>query len=117
MIIYRFDRLFRARGIDRPFTFLQQAGFSMNFASKIKNNRVSRLNMKEMEKLCLLLRCTPNDMMVWIPDKNVPHDADVPLASLRLPEIEIDMVKAINAIPLAKLERIEKLIQEELKKE
>lgn len=117
MIVYRFDRLFKARGIERPFTFLQQAGFSMNFASKIKNNRVSRLNMKQMEKLCLLLKCTPNDMMAWIPDKNAPYDDDVPLAALRMSETEIDMVKTINSIPLGKLERIEQLIREELKKQ
>ena len=89
----------------------------MNFASKNKNHRASWLNMKQMEKLCLLLKCTPDDMMVWIPDKNTPYDADAPLAALRMSETEIDMVKTINAIPLSKLDRIEMLIQEELKKE
>jgi len=37
--------MFKARGIDKPFAFLQKAGFSDNFSSKIKNNRVSRLDL------------------------------------------------------------------------
>ena len=68
MLYYNFDRIFRARAIDRPFSYLQKAGFSPNFASRIKNNRVSRLNLLQMERLCLLLKCTPLDFMEWKPE-------------------------------------------------
>src|SRR5690554_4722218 len=117
MIIYRFDRMFKARGIDKPFAFLQKAGFSDTFSSKIKNNRVSRLDLKPMEKLCLLLKCTPNDLMAWIPDKDVHYEESHPLNALRMSESETDMVKIINSIPLGKLEMIEQLIKKELEKQ
>jgi hypothetical protein len=46
MIKYNFERIFKARGIGRPFSFLRRNEFSNNFASRIKNNRVARLDMK-----------------------------------------------------------------------
>jgi len=117
MIIYRFDRIFKARGIDKPFALLQKAGFSANFSSKIKNSRVSRLSLKQIERLCLLLKCTPNDLMAWIPDKDEHYSDNHPLNELRMSESEIDMVKIINSIPLGKLELIEQLIKKELEKQ
>lgn len=66
--------------------------------------------------MCLLLKCTPNDLMAWIPDKDVQYEDDHPLNELRMSESEIDMVKIINSIPLGKLELIEKLIKMELEK-
>jgi len=114
MLKYNFDRVFRARGIDRPFTFLKNAGFSDNFASKVKNNRVARLNLKEMERLCFLLKCTPNDIMVWQPESDNETIESHPLSELRKTVTDVDLVKTISSIPLGQVERIEKLIKEEI---
>lgn len=116
MLHYNFDRIFRARAIDKPFSYLQKAGFSDNFASRIKNNRVSRLDLKQMERLCILLKCTPLDLMEWSPDKDIIVDDSHPLHVLRKSVNYVDMVKTISEIPLGKLERIEKLIHDEMKK-
>ena len=117
MLYYRFDRIFKARGIDQPFTYMINAGFSVAMASKIKNNHVVQLKMHHLERFCLLLKCTPNDLLEWVPDKNAAYDDNHPLKALKRSEIEVDMVKTINSIPLNKLEQIEKLIREELQKQ
>lgn len=117
MLIYRFDRIFKARGIAHPFTYLRNAGFSDTLASRIKNNKVKRLGMIHLEKLCILLKCTPNDVVAWVPDSKTDIEADHPLNSLRQTDTEIDLVKTINSIPLGKLEKIEQLIKDELNKE
>ncbi len=111
MLRYNFTRIFKAKAIDRPFTFLRKAGFSESFASKVKNNRVNRLNLDLLERLCLSLGCTPNDFMEWRPRNNQSLPANHPLNELRRTEKLFDLTMAINALPMAKLEEIEKLIK------
>lgn len=115
MIRYNFNRIFKARGIEKPFSYLSKAGFSQNFATKVKNNQVARLNMSELEKLCILLRCTPNDFCEWIPDKDVQLDSEHPLQKLKRTEKVIDITKMLNSIPLEYLEDIESVIADKVK--
>ena len=115
MINYNFDRIFKARGINRPFTYLTKAGFSDNFATKIKNNRVKRLGLKELEKLCLLLCCTPNDFYEWIPDDNIQADKSHALQAIRKSDKVFDLTKALHSVPLGKLNKIEELINDAIK--
>lgn len=115
MIRYNFNRIFKARGIEKPFTYLSKAGLSQNFATKVKNNKVARLNMSELEKLCILLRCTPNDICEWIPDKDVQLDSEHPLHKLKRSEKVIDITKMLNSIPIEYLEDIESVISDKVK--
>jgi DNA-binding Xre family transcriptional regulator len=116
MLTYNFERVFKAKGIDRPFTFLRQAGFSDNFATKVKNNRVSRLDLRLLERLCLKLGCSPNDFMEWTPDKDQVVDKNHPINVIKKTDKIIDMTKTLNSVPLSKLEEIERLINEQLNK-
>ncbi len=115
MIRYNFNRIFKARGIEKPFTYLSKAGFSQNFATKVKNNRVARLNMNELEKLCIILCCTPNDLCEWVPEKDVQLDLTHPLQTIKRTEKVIDITKILNSIPLEYLEDIESVIAEKVK--
>ena len=116
MIKYDFDRIIKARGIERPFTYLRNAGFNDHMATRIKNNRVIRLDIKHLERLCILLRCTPNDLMVWIPEKGDQIDEKHPMNVIRKSEDEVDFVHTLNSIPIGKLKEIDQLIREEISK-
>lgn len=116
MLKYNFDRIFKARGIEKPFTFLKKAGFSDNFATKVKNNRVNRLDLDPMERLCIKLNCTPNDFLEWTPDKKNAVDNDHPLNIIKRSEKVVDITKTLNSVPLGKLEEIEKLIKAQIAK-
>jgi len=115
MIVYNFDRILLARGITKPFAYLTKAGFSDQFASKVKNNRIRNLGLKEMEKLCTILHCTPNDFFEWIPDSNSPVDKNHPLSAIRRSDKVVDLTKMLNSVPLGDLDEIEELIAEKLK--
>lgn len=112
MLNYNFDRVFKARGIEKRFTFLKNAGFGDHLASKIKNNKVVQLRLKETEKLCLLLRCTPNDLYEWEPDDQGRVDDQHPLNVIRKREKIADIFKTLNAVPLEKVEEIDRLVNE-----
>lgn len=117
MIIYNFKKLLKVKGIEKPHTFFVKAGFSGSFATKVINNRVRRLELNEIERLCLLFRCTPNDFYEWIPSNDEALDTTHPLNKIKKSERTVNITKLINDIPINKLEEIEKLIAENLKED
>jgi len=74
MLKYNFERLFQQRGIVKPLSFLLKAGFNRNFASRLINGRTNGFSPRQLEMLCNVFRCTPNDLMEWKPDK--PEDVN-----------------------------------------
>ena len=114
MIVYNFTRVFKARGIEKPFAYLKKAGFSDSLASKLKNNKIVRLNLPTIERLCILLRCTPNDLMEWTPDTNNSVDSEHPLYKIEKTNKVVDITKTLNSVPIEKLEAIEQLIKNEI---
>ena len=116
MLKYNFNRMFKARGVEKPHSYLRKAGFSPAFASKIKNNKIKRLELNELERLCLLLRCTPNDLMEWVPEPNANVSDTHPMKELKKPEHEVDFVKTLNEVPIGKLEELERILKEHLGK-
>jgi len=114
MIKYNFERIFRARGIERPFTFLKRAGFGDNLATRIKNNKVSRLNNSTIEHLCIALKCTPNEFFEWIPDRDYQVEKGHPLNILKKSDNDVDLTRTINSVPIGMLPEIEAMIKEKV---
>lgn len=115
MIKFNFTRVFRARGIDRPFSYLVSIGYSPNYSTRIVNNRIKTLNLKDIEKLCVMLQCTPNDFLEWIPDAKDAGNDRHPLIPLQRTDKVIQLTQMLNSIPLNKLKEIESLINKEIK--
>lgn len=116
MLSFNFTRVFTSRGIDKPFSYLVKSGYSANFATRVVNNRVSMLNLKVVEKLCTLLQCTPNDLLQWYPSKEDENNENHPLISIKRSDKVVQLTKVLNSIPLDKLNEIENMILNELKK-
>jgi len=115
MLKFNFPRVFKARGIDRPSRFLVSHGYSTNMATRMVNDRTRQLNVKDVEKLCLMLNCTPNDFFDWIPEKNDINMENHPLNALKRSD-KIVLAQLINDIPMDRLADIEKLVKKELEK-
>jgi DNA-binding Xre family transcriptional regulator len=116
MLIFNFNRVFKARGIDRPFSYLRNGGYSANFATRIANSRIDKLNLKDIEKLCEMLECTPNDLLEWLPREKDKTNMNHPLMAIKRNEKTIQLTKLLYSVPLDKLAEIEKLINDEIKK-
>ena len=116
MLTFNFSRIFKARGIDKPFTFLVKAGYSDNFATSIVHSRHDKLNLKDIERLCELFQCTPNDMLEWIPNNKDADNANHPLISLKRNDNSGQLAKMLRSIPMERLVDIEVLIKKELEK-
>jgi len=116
MLHFNFTRLFKAKGINTPSKYLVQHGFSDKFATRVVRNDFRRLNLDDVDRLCELFLCTPNDLLQWIPEKNVSDPTTHPLAPLMRTEKVMDLTRSLNSVPLDKLLAIEKLIQDEINK-
>jgi DNA-binding Xre family transcriptional regulator len=116
MLTFNFSRIFKARGIDKPFSYLVKVGYSDNFATRIVNNRIQRLDLANLEKLCELLQCTPNDLLEWIPGSQDKTNDKHPLISIKQSDKVVQLTQILNSVPLDKLSEIESLIRKELEK-
>ncbi|MBI9039562.1 MAG: helix-turn-helix transcriptional regulator [Bacteroidales bacterium] len=118
MLKYNINRVIKERGIDKPKKYLRQAGIYEAFALRIKNNQVHRINLPTIEKLCILLKCTPNDLMVWEADSNAESYKNHPLNIMMQGRKKIkDISNLLNSVPFEKLEGIEEMIKKEVGEE
>ena len=115
MLKFDFPRVFKARGIDRPFSFLVNYGYSTNMATRIVNNRTRQVNLRDIEKLCMILKCTPKDFFDWVPGKSDINMENHPLNALKRSDKSV-LAQLINDIPMDRLADIEKLTNKELGK-
>ena len=116
MLTFNFTRIFKARGIDKPFSYLIKAGYSGNFATRIVNNRIQRLNLTDLEKLCELFQCTPNDLLEWIPNSKDSTNDKHPLTPIKRSDKVVQLTQILNSVPLDKLGEIESMIKKEIEK-
>ncbi len=117
MLTFNFKRIFKSRGIDKPFSYLVNKGYSENVATRIANNKVQRFHLKDIEELCELFKCTPNDLLEWTPESNVESIENHPLVSIMRTDKVVELTKILNSVPLDRLNDIENMIKNELKRQ
>jgi succinate dehydrogenase flavin-adding protein (antitoxin of CptAB toxin-antitoxin module) len=85
-------------------------------ATRIVNNRIRQVNISDIQKLCVILKCTPNDFFDWIPGNN---DFDIehhPLNAIKRSDKIVQLAQLVNNIPMDRLADIENLILKEMEK-
>ena len=110
MLQLNLKRIFKARAIETPYKFLVANGFVPFTAHKYKNGKVEHMRLDHIEKLCILLNCTPNDLFEWIPDDLLDDRIDHPLQKIRKREKRIEINRLLAKLSLDKLEEVEQLL-------
>lgn len=110
MLNLNLNRILKARGIDTPYKFLVRNGFVPFTAHKYKNGKVEHMRLDHIEKLCILLNCTPNDIFEWVPDDLLDDRPDHPLQKIRKREKKLEINKLLSKMSMAQLEEVEKLL-------
>ena len=94
--------IFNARGITKPHGFLVRNGFSPFTASRLMNNQTFVFRLQHMEKLCEVLVCEPNDLLLFTPNKNKLYPPNHPLLKLKHDDSN-NWSAAIAAMPFKEL--------------
>lgn len=109
MLTFNLDALCKARGIKRPYTYLAKLGLTYRVARRLADGDTNSVKTHHIEKVCLKLNCTPNDLMQWTPEGTVPEDH--PMHALNRAH-KMDVLQAINELPLDKLHELRQKINE-----
>lgn len=112
MLDLNVKRILDLRGISRPFTFLLENGFIRSTAHKFVHGQVWQIKLDQIEKLCLLLNCTPNDLFEWRPGKNVSAPENHAIKALIKGKAAPPLSQIVKDIPIEKLDRIEGLLNQ-----
>src|SRR6266496_5849896 len=84
MLTLNLQRVCADKGIGAPRKFLLKNGFSSFVAHGLLNYEQPHLRYKHVEKLCVLLKCTPDVLLDWVPDKDETVGDDHPLQKLKV---------------------------------
>lgn len=110
MLFFNLNHIFKLRGIDKPYSYLKSLGFSHMISTRLANNEADSMKAYMIEKICLDLNCTPNDLMEYQPDEEAKGD-DVQLNSL-IRHNEEDLKAMLKDIPLEKLDELKKFVDQ-----
>jgi DNA-binding Xre family transcriptional regulator len=111
MLKLNIQRILAGRAIERPFTYLVKQGFSKNFAFRLNAGKMRQVKLSDIEKLCVMFHCTPNELLEWIPAEKA-NTANHPLRDLIRINSNVDIRAVLNALPYDKLDEMAKLISE-----
>lgn len=111
MLQFDATRLFKLRGIKKPYAFLCKQGLSHHIAQRLAAGSVNTLKLGYLETVCMALHCTPNDLMCWTPDEQYPLPDDHPLHALKQGQ-GMDMLLELKDLPLEKVSQLRDFLKE-----
>ena len=115
MLTLNLTSIFRARGIEKPFSFLVKAGFTHHSANIIINSNTNVLKLDHIETLCIALNCEPNDLFLFTPNKGKLYPENNPLFNLRQDDSSLPLQETLNNMPYKELKEVAKTIANQKK--
>ena len=100
------------RGIEKTTAFFVRLGLDYSTASRFLKSKSQFVKIKDIERLCIALNCTPNDLFEWTAGKDVVLPETHSLNSLRKSSVPKNLQQMVKDIPSDKLALIENLLNE-----
>jgi DNA-binding Xre family transcriptional regulator len=110
MLTLHLAPIFKARGITNPYTFLVKAGFSRHTAHLLLHGNTRSLRLDHLEKLCVVLICELNDMIIWTPSNGQYLSEEHPLHNLKPAEPLQNIKETLDTLPFKQLKELTKQI-------
>lgn len=110
MLSLNLNPIFKARGIEKPYSFLVKAGLSPHSANIILNSSTRVFKLDHIELLCTALVCEPNDLLLFTPEKDKIYTENNPLLKLKHQEADNNWQDTFAAMPFKQLKEVTKEI-------
>lgn len=112
MLTINAGRIFKMRGLSGHLIRLVRAKITRRTAHGFLDGSAKTVKLKHLEKMCLLLNCTPNDLFDWKPDEESNPPESHSLYSLRK-NVEIkNFSEKLKDVPIEKLKEINQFIED-----
>ena len=110
MLYLNLAPIFKARQIEKPYSFLVKIGIAPHTASKIIRNDMHVLRLNHIELICLHLHCEPNDLLAFKLDKNMVLSNNHPLNKLIPEQEDFNWQETLKTLPVSKLKEVAKFL-------
>lgn len=110
MLNFNPKNIFSLRGIEKTTAFLVRLGMDYSTASRFLKSKSQFVKIKDIEKLCIALNCTPNDLFEWHADANTILPETHSLKRLEKTSETKNLQQLIKDVPSDKLGQIEDLL-------
>jgi DNA-binding Xre family transcriptional regulator len=109
MLVFNIKPLLIARGYKPTPYLLKKLGLSNSKAVTLIHGNPKNLSLKDVEKICILLNCTPNDLLNYVPDEQITGTENYLLHTLNNninnPN-PIDILKTLNHEEMLQLNKL-----------
>lgn len=75
--------LLAGRGITNPQRYLIKQGIPYYTVSRLVTNKSRNISFDALEQLCLVCKCTPDELFVWVADEATAGTEPVALEKLK----------------------------------
>ena len=113
MLKFNVKRAFALRGIERMTGFLVKLGMTYPRASRFLKTESGLIKIKDIERLCVALNCTPNDLFEWLPEASktiLPETHS--LNALRKTKETPPLQQMLRDVPSDRLGELEEFIEQ-----
>ena len=102
MLKYNIKNIMKLRGITHPSAYLLKNGFTKSTAERIAGEKMKAISPTQIEKLCVMLNCLPNDLFCWVAGKDESANENHPLWKIRRQE-RSSVAELTKEIPVEKI--------------
>jgi DNA-binding Xre family transcriptional regulator len=101
----------RQRGITNPAKYLMKQGFSYHRINRLLHNEQESISYKILERLCVALHCTPDELLVWQKTGDIAVTDQHPLHKLLPKQEEVDLLQKLQQLPMDKLAELKQFMK------
>jgi DNA-binding Xre family transcriptional regulator len=112
MLYFNLQAIFKARQIERPYTFLVKIGIAPHTATRILNSNMQVLRLNHIALICKALYCEPNDLLAYKQESNDPLPETHPLLNLIPNNSDTSWQDQLKTMPLSQLNKITALLNQ-----
>lgn len=93
-----------------PYSFMRKLGLSRDVARRLVDETTAGIKIAHLEKLCIALNCTPNDLMAYEDTNSLA--ADHPLQQLKRNKDDLANMQKLRKLSPEKIAMLGKLLDE-----
>lgn len=116
MLKFKIKESLQEKGVLHPFTWLRKVMHLGTTTTKnILNNEKESISLKDLDTLCRLLVCTPNDLFYYVQDgRQDPLAPGHLLHALKAPEALLDWQNILKKLPPQKIASITRQLNKDI---
>ncbi|MGL2965444.1 helix-turn-helix domain-containing protein [Flavobacterium sp. XGLA_31] len=112
MLKLNLHQALQSKGIENMNGFLHQCGIPYYTATRLIHNQVGSIPFKYLEKICIHLHCTPDELFIWTPDSENAISHPHPMQKLEPKAQSQTITQKIKQLPFDKIREINNYIDQ-----